>query len=60
MPQNIAADPHGNLAVVDYHGNAVNIYTGVVRRAGAAAPMFGGSITLTQSIANPSQIQILP
>ena len=61
MPQNIATDAHGNLAVIDYGGNKVKIYTGVsASPPPAPAPVFSGSMTLTQSIVHPTQVQIVP
>jgi hypothetical protein len=60
MPENIASDPHGNLAIVDYEGNSVTVYTGVTA-VGPATPAFNGTpVTLTTSILHPSQVQILP
>jgi hypothetical protein len=60
MPQNIATDAHGNLAVIGYSANKVTVYTGV-SATGSAAPTFGNPpIVLMQGIVNPSQVQIVP
>jgi hypothetical protein len=59
LPANIATDPNGNLAVVDYQHNAVVIHTGASAK-GTSIPSFAGTVTLTQSIHWPSQVQILP
>ena len=59
MPANIATDPAGNLAAIDYNGNAVVIHTNPSGKPGVP-PSFGGSLTLTHGIASPQQVEIFP
>jgi hypothetical protein len=59
MPLNIATDPAGSLAIVDYQNNDVLVYTGASAK-GTSVPSFSATVKLSQNVHAPTQVQILP